>query len=343
MKIIVRRVAVLYTFFGAFACASDQWTWVYTKEFLTAEQSAAAAKKEVVIEKRTVSPFTQLIISWNACRPKHGEFTFWVQGKDACSGVWSSWHKMMSWGAGMQRSYMSDADALAQHHHVRFEACAGKKMAGFRIRITAHNGADISGLYAVTVAYSDFTQFTPESADKYRELASVRIKKVPRKSQFALAHPEKHRLCSPTSCAMLVEYFSQNRCNMHNVAHCMFDKGLDTYGSWPFNMAHAFELCEGSHWWRVVRMNSFLSIYKMLKKGYPVAVSVRGYLRGAPKTYDNGHLMVVIGYDAATQSVICHDPACAEDRKSVRKYRLADFLAAWEKSHRLTYCAFQRS
>jgi Peptidase_C39 like family len=250
---------------------------------------------------------------------------------------------MMSWGSGLQRSYLSDADTVAQHHHVRFEACQGKKMGGFRLKVVAQHGAQLKNLHAVTVAYADFTKFVPEDAAEYEGLASVRIKKVPRKSQFALKHPEKHRLCSPTSCAILVEYFSQGRCDMHTVAHNVFDQGLDSYGSWPFNMAHAFELCRGSHWWRVIRMNSFAGIYKMLQKGYPVAVSVRGSLPGAPKSYDNGHLIVIIGYDAATHKIICHDPACASDKNSVRKYPLADFLRAWEKSHRLTYCACERT
>ena len=122
----------------------------------------------------------------------------------------------------------------------------------------------------------------------------------------------------------------------------MFDQGLDSYGSWPFNMVHAFELCQGAYWWRVIRMNSFKQLYALLHHNYPVAVSVRGALPGAPKAYNDGHLMVVIGYDASTQSIICYDPACAYDRTSVRKYPLADFLRAWEKSHRLAYCAFER-
>ncbi len=342
MKLVARLVVCICAYLTVPIFGSEQWSWVYTKEFSKDEHAVIGAQKEVVIEKKVVSPFTQIIISWNAYRPTRGEYIFWVQGKDAQTGVWGTWHKMMSWGSSMQCSYLSSSDTIAQHHHVRFEACVGKKMNGFRIKVTAHNGATLNTLHAVTIAYSDFTLFKAEDASAYSDFASVRIKKVPRKSQFALKHPEKHRLCSPTSCAILVEYFSETRCNMHTVAQNVFDKGLDSYGSWPFNMAHAFELCEGSHWWRVVRMNSFGSLYKILKKGSPVAVSIRGSLAGAPKSYNDGHLIVIIGYDTATQSIICNDPACANDRNSVRKYKLSDFLRAWEKSHRLTYCAYER-
>jgi len=323
--------------------ALSRWTWVYTKEFSTHEElHDMHGAKEIMVEKKQTSPFTQLVISWNAYRPSRGDFIFWVQGKDAQSGQWSSWHKMMAWGASLQCSYLSTPDTIAQHHHVRFEACVGKKMSGFRIKIVAHNGANLNMIHAITVAYSDMANFEAENPDDYKELASVKIKKVPRKSQFALKHPEKQRLCSPTSCAILIEYIAQERCNMHALAHAVFDRGLDSYGSWPFNMAQAFELCEGSHWWRVVRLHSFRQLYGMLTKGMPVAVSVRGSLRGAPKAYNDGHLLVIIGYDAVTQSVICHDPACAYDRSSVRKYALEDFLRAWEKSNRLAYCAYER-
>jgi hypothetical protein len=326
------------------ACENNNknWVWVYTKEFSANEQHAHGGAQEMLVEKKKLSPFTQLILSWNAYRPTRGQYTFWVQGRDAQTGLWSSWHKMMSWGPSLQCSYQSDADMIAQHHHVRFEACQGKKMQGFRVKVTAHGGASLQTLHALTVTYADLTNFTEEDSACYDTLPSVRIKKVPKRSQFALQHPEKHRLCSPTSCAILIEYFSQERCNMHTLAHAVFDKGLDTYGSWPFNMAHAFELCQGSHWWRVVRLPSFKQLHAMLQHGCPVAVSVRGFMRGAPKSYDNGHLLVFIGYDASTKAVICHDPACAYDKITARKYALEDFLRAWEKSHRLAYCAYER-
>lgn len=342
MKNIIRYIVFIAMSIGFAVRATEQWSWVYTKEFSRDEQHAFGTQKEVMLEKKQVSPFTQLVISWNAYRPTRGEYIFWVQGKEAETGKWSGWHKMMSWGSSTQRSYLSDADGIAQHHHVRFEACPGKKLSGFKVKVTSHHGAQLKNLHAVSVAYADFTQFKPEDAEIYNGLASVRIKKVPRKSQFALKHPEKHRLCSPTSCAILVEYFSDQSCDMNTVAHNVFDQGLDTYGSWPFNMAHAFELCQGNYWWRAIRMNSFMGIYKMLHNGFPVAVSVRGSLKGAPKSYDNGHLIVIIGYDAATKKVICHDPACSSDKGSVRKYALDDFLRAWEKSHRLTYCVYER-
>ncbi len=69
----------------------------------------------------------------------------------------------------------------------------------------------------------------------------------------------------------------------------------------------------------------------------PVVVSVRGYLQGAPQEYKQGHLLLVVGWDQATQSVICHDPAIFGDQVVEYAYDLSDFLRAWELSHRLAY------
>jgi hypothetical protein len=84
-------------------------------------------------------------------------------------------------------------------------------------------------------------------------------------------------------------------------------------------------------------MDSFKQLHTQLMNGAPVIVSVRGFLRGAPKSYDNGHLLVVVGWDAQQREVICNDPAHKTDGEVRVQYGIADFLAAWERSRRLSY------
>ena len=117
------------------------------------------------------------------------------------------------------------------------------------------------------------------------------------------------------------------------------DKGLDKYGSWPFNMAHAFELSQGKILFAVTRLHSFKNLHDHLCKGIPVVVSVRGHIHGAPRVYHNGHLLVVIGYDSKTREVICHDPAVPDSKLVKKRYELKNFIQAWERSHRLAYLA----
>jgi len=76
-----------------------------------------------------------------------------------------------------------------------------------------------------------------------------------------------------------------------------------------------------------------------LKKQLPVVVSVRGVLRGMPpgKTYADGHLLVVVGWDDIHKRVLVLDPAFAARQLVAHSYAIDDFLAAWERSYRLAY------
>lgn len=138
---------------------------------------------------------------------------------------------------------------------------------------------------------------------------------------------------------MLLGYLLGQEIDPLEFAEHSFDTGLDAYGSWPFNMAHAFERSGGEVYFAAARLNSFAGLYQRLKQGIPVVVSVRGYLAGAPKIYSHGHLLMVVGFDSERQRVICHDPAFPSDEKIFTSYPLKGFLMAWERSHRLAYLA----
>jgi peptidase C39-like protein len=317
---------------------AEPWSWVYPITFNTDEQTQNNTVP-LITTRENIPPFTQLIFSWNALRPTKGYYSFWIQGKDSATGLWSSWHKMIVWGAGVQRSFLSSADAIAQHVHVRFEARAGKKLSGFRIKMRAHNSADLNNIKSIAASCADFTKFKNEDLRPFTAFSSVRVPGVPRRSQFSLKHPDNHKLCSPTSCAMLVESLVLKKCDMNSFVRKVHDSGLDAYGSWPFNTAHAFEQSNGNYWYRVVRYNSFKDVHERLTQGFPVVVSVRGSIKGAPKSYDSGHLLVIVGFNTQAQTVICHDPACKKDNATVRAYPLKSFLLAWESSRRLAYQA----
>jgi hypothetical protein len=110
------------------------------------------------------------------------------------------------------------------------------------------------------------------------------------------------------------------------------------YGSWPFNVSHLFEVLNGFAYAWVQRFDSFTDLHKQLLQNIPVVVSVRGALPGALKSFPHGHLLVVVGFDARTNEVICHDPACYTVHQVEKKYSLSHFIAAWENSRRLGYC-----
>lgn len=320
------------------AQAHDIWSWVYHKIVPAEERVNFKNKQTLLFGHADVPEFTQLIFAWNAFRPEKGHFSFWVQARNATTKDWGKWHKMIDWGSDVQCSYTSPSDGHTQYLHVRLETEKNKFADGFRIKVMPHDGASLDYVHGVAASVANFTLFKPETIDKqFKKLASVRIPQVPQLSQFALKHANKDRICSPTSCTMLVRFLMKQQIDPLDFADKVFDTGLNAYGSWPFNTAHAFERSEGSMWFLPVRLNSFQDLHHQLNRGYPVVVSVRGRMLRAPKPYPNGHLLVVVGFDARRQEVICHDPAFSHHAKTVQRYAVAEFVRAWERSFRLAY------
>lgn len=314
----------------------NPWTWLYYKVLDPGDTNQG--KSELNFIKEDIPEFTQLIFSWNALRPIKGHFSFWVAARDSKSKRWGSWHRMIDWGKGVQRSYLSkSSDRFSKYHHVRLEIHESTAADAFKVRIATHDNADASQIKAFAVSLSNFNDFQSEDMRDLSHLNSVHVLGVPKLSQFLLDHPKNDTLCSPTSCTMLSGFLLGRSVDAVEFARRAYDQGLDAFGSWPFNMAHAFELCKGEFMFFTARLNSFARIHQRLQQGVPVVVSVRGPLEGAALSYKQGHLLVVVGWDAKRQEVICHDPAFKKIKEVVQRYAVKDFVAAWERSRRLAY------
>jgi hypothetical protein len=339
MSIYRVSIMIFGVFFALPTEAMADWTWFYKKKFSSTEIPLRSEKNQLLFIKEDVPAFTQLVFSWNAVRPAQGYFSFFVSVRDAESMEWTPWLKMMDWGHDIQKSYLSEANGTT-HMHVRLEMGKQHLADAFKLRIQVSKGAELSDLKAIAIALSNFEKFTGEDVDVFTlKLPSVYIPDVPLFSQRVLDHPRSDSLCSPTSCAMLTSFLLKNPLDPVAFAEKSYDTGLGVYGSWPFNMAHAFECCGGTMFFSVRRLSSFAALHEQLQKKIPVVVSVRGHLDGAAKEMPHGHLLVVVGYDSKQRRVLCHDPAFPSDSEVFKKYRLKSFLAAWERSHRLAYIA----
>lgn len=325
--------------FGGDNSAIHDWTWVYHKNFVE-NHKMNNPKKSLFFTRDNVLPFTQLIFSWNAIRPKEGHFSFYVQVRDTATKKWGTWHRMVDWGKDIQQSYISKSDGFSSYVHVRLEVENKKNADAFRIKIEPQKLASLSLVRSVSVATSDFSNFKIESHKNIdKSLQSVHLSNTPSIAQFALEHEDKGRICSPVSCSMLVHYVTGTYKDPLDFASGVFDGGLGVYGSWGCNMAHAFEQSEGKARFFVRRMNVFADIHQQLVQGLPVIVSIRGSLPGALKSFPHGHLMVVVGWDKNACEVLCHDPASDTHDTVFKRYPLEHFLRAWESSHRLAYIA----
>ncbi len=333
---LLHRILLYSVLFSAFRPIYSSWTSIFHRK-LTERDLRMAQNNMVVFTKLDVPFFTQLLFSWNALRPREGFFSFYVQVRNSNTQKWSTWHQMVDWGNSVQRSYQTKGDSFSRYVHVRLEM---KRQLGdaFRIKVSAREKASLELLKAFAVTISNRKIFKPEQYNKkIAQLSSTVVKNVPRISQFALKHPDNGRICSPTSCTMLTRYLTGLVIDPIDFAQNSFDKGLGAYGSWPFNMAHAYEHSGGKNWFFNTRLNSFTDLHRQLRRNLPVVVSVRGSLKGAPREYPQGHLLLVVGWDANRKEVICHDPASATHYQTLKRYAFKDFIKAWELSHRLVY------
>ena len=301
-------------------------------------------KKTYIWLENNCANFTELILSWNAIRPKKGKYSFFVSAK--YNNRWSNWAKISEWTDRSQKTFSSSKNNFVHTKHVRLEMQRNKKANGFRVKVLAAGGANIRNLRALFVSTSDMNKFIFEKRSFNNK--TVIIKGVPKVSQWSVKHYRAKDFCSPTSTTMLLGYYSRKGLfngmskklseHIKKIASKVHDDSyLDIYGSWPLNIAQAFDCSKGKLFCRVERLNGINHLYDFLKKKVPVAVSVRGYLKGGFKRYDNGHFIVVVGWDNKRKALLCIDPAFATEKKMLRAYNLKDFLRAWGTSRNLAY------
>ena len=328
-----------HTHFFAANYVTNQWTWSYAKNFSCFECLKNCKNNRILFGKQNIEKFSQLIFSFNVLRPKHGHFTFYVKTRDAKSKKWGKWHRMIDWGRNVQKSYFSKENNT-KYVYVRLETGLKCLADAFCVKVTSQKEASLRLVKGLCVCVSDFTKFRNEVVGKHLlALRSAYVRRVPKVSQRILQHPHTNCLCSPTSCSMLAGYFNKKQINASQFADKVFDFGLNVYGSWPFNIAALYNECYGKVKFYTKRMNSFKDIHEKLMSNIPVVVSVRGAIKGAPKIYRSGHLMVVVGWDARGKKVMCHDPAFHSDNSTFVKYDIGSFVKAWERSNRLAYVA----
>lgn len=157
---------------------------------------------------------------------------------------------------------------------------------------------------------------------------------VPQRSQMLYAGGEAW--CSPTSTSMILAYYGLARA-VPQVARGTQDATYGGAGNWAFNVAYA-----GAQGLRgvLIRLGSLAEAEPYLRAGMPLGLSLgwrRGELPGAPISFSNGHLMVLVGFDKLGNPIV-NDPAASQDRDVRRTYPRAAFEQLWLKhSGGLTY------
>jgi hypothetical protein len=139
--------------------------------------------------------------------------------------------------------------------------------------------------------------------------------------------------CSPTSTTMVLRYWAGDTsgvCEPYVRASVsgVYDWYYGGHGNWPFNTAYAASQGLQAH---VARFTSFAQLEPWISAGVPAILSVawgRGELTGAPISSTAGHLIVLVGFDAAGNPVV-NDPAGPSNTTVRRTYYRSELEPLW--------------
>lgn len=285
--------------------------------------------------ERNVSPFEELLISWNATRPDCGHYSIYISIN---TGRWSPWLLYAQWGSSFQKGNISSQKkASVRVYQDAVETLKEKTGKGFKIKVTAENGANISSLKSIHVCATNFNK--ENSSPKTFKADTSYLLDVDGLSQMALIDERRNRLCSPTSTTAVIRFLKkETTLDPIQFAENVWDASFDIFGTWVFNVAEAYnQINNQSYSCWVERLDSFQNILDSLKEGFPVVISVRGPLPNSAQAYKSGHLLVVIGFDAKTKEVICMDPAFDTDNQTRVRYPLEDLTKAWKRRKNVSY------
>jgi hypothetical protein len=281
--------------------------------------------------------FTRAVPSWNARTPPGT----WIEvsARLQVSGHLSRFYNLGVWaedGSTVERHSVDDQrdDDAKVAVDTLILADAAPPADGFqlRMRLFSTRPAEVTptvSLAAVTTSTTPQRPASPSAGDPTRW---GKVLEVPTCSQRA--YPDGGEVwCSPTSTSMVVGYWTKDtgscEARVRAAVAGVYDWVFDGHGNWPFNTAYAAAAAglEGY----VTRLASLAEAEGWIAAGVPVVMSyswTEGQLPNAPVSSSEGHLGVLVGFDASGNPVM-NDPAGATDGEVRRTYPRADFEALW--------------
>jgi hypothetical protein len=286
-------------------------------------------------EISTAFNYKEAIASWNVSTPAGS----WVevQFRAQYGTRWSKWYILGIWASD---------DSTIRRHSVQLQGdsdgfvavdtfvSSNKKETTnkfqLKLRLFSADGGSTPSVRNASVAYSTAAPKTASvsagNPAKWNTLIHV-----PECSQ--MVYPDGGEVwCSPTSTSMVLAYLD------HYVGACeprvraavegVYDWIYDGHGNWPFNTAYA--ATQGYEGY-VARFTSLAKAEEYVAAGVPVIMSIawgKGDLTGADIESTNGHLLVVVGFDADGNPIV-NDPASPDDDSVQKTYLRSEFEPLW--------------
>ena len=287
-------------------------------------------------EFTTTFNYKEAIASWNASTPSGS----WVeiQFRAQYNGTrWSKWYVLGIWASDdstiRRHSVQSQGDSdgfVAVDTFVSSNKKDTTNKFQLKLRLFSANGTATPSVQNASVAYSTAA---PKSADATagNPLLWNTLINVPECSQ--MVYPDGGEVwCSPTSTSMVLSYLDEytGACEprVRAAVAGVYDWIYDGHGNWPFNTAYAYSQGYESY---VARFTSLGKVEEFVAAGMPVVVSFawdKGDLTGSAIPSSNGHLAVIVGFDAEGNPIL-NDPAAASNEDVRRTYLRSEFEPLW--------------
>ncbi|NPC45418.1 peptidase C39 family protein [Nocardioides sp. zg-1230] len=291
---------------------------------------------------------TSVIPSWEATVPGRTLVRVEIRAQDA-SGRTGTWDTVADWARTNRpvprTTYSGQADDLGRVSADTWFAASAVTAYQLRVTLMRPKGSSkaVSLERVGAVASADASAPRPTSQPGP---AAGTVLPVPTYSQMVHSghYPAwgggGEAWCSPTALAMVLAYHGISPTPagitaghadavVDHTARMVYDHGYRGTGNWAFNTAYAATLVGGDSY--VTRMHDLREAEDLIAAGVPLIVSIafgRNQLAGAPISASNGHLLVVVGFEA-DGDVVVNDPAGATNAEVRRVYDRAQFERIW--------------
>jgi hypothetical protein len=302
---------------------------------------------------------TELVGSWNATTPP-GTWVEVALAGQTDLGTTTKWYVLGRWASGddtaagdiHRTSVPNQGDTNGSVAVDTFVAATGRSLNNWQLKVTLYRLAGTTETPVVRSVGAMASRLPAEKKVAASPLGGAEgvVLDVPTYSQEThIGHYPQwdgggEAWCSATSSAMVLDYYGAGPTaaetawvdptdadpQVDHAARSVFDYSYDGAGNWPFNTAYAGTRGLDAF---VTRLRSLTEAEQFIKAGIPLIASLsfkKGDLPGAGYG-TNGHLMVIVGFDAAG-NVVVNDPAShlIKSNDEVRTtYDRAAFENAW--------------
>ncbi|MDX6252861.1 MAG: hypothetical protein QOF10_6221 [Kribbellaceae bacterium] len=302
---------------------------------------------------------TELVGSWNATTPP-GTWVEVAMAGQTDLGTTTKWYVLGRWASGddtaagdiHRTSVPNQGDINGSVAVDTFVAATGRSLNNWQLKVTLYRLAGTTQTPVVRSMGAMASRLPAEKKVAASPLGGAEgvVLDLPTYSQEThIGHYPQwdgggEAWCSATSSAMVLDYYGAGPSaaetawvdptdadpQVDHAARSVFDYSYDGAGNWPFNTAYAGTRGLDAF---VTRLRSLTEAEQFIKAGIPLIASLsfkKGDLPGAGYG-TNGHLMVIVGFDAAG-NVVVNDPAShlIKSNDEVRTtYDRAAFENAW--------------